>query len=77
VPPLPDVEKNFENRCGNVFESIPLPVSLIFIIMISSDLLLLPLLSLLLSMPSLFSISILIVPFLVNLIALCKILDIT
>jgi uncharacterized protein YqhQ len=77
VPPIPDVEKNFENRCGNVFESIPLPVSLIFIIMISFDLLLSSVISLSLSIPLFFSISILIVPSLVNLIALSKILDIT
>jgi hypothetical protein len=77
VPPIPDVEKNFENKCGNILESIPLPVSLIFIIMISRDLLLLSELSILLSISLFFSISILIVPSLVNLIALSKILDIT
>ena len=75
VPPIPDVEKNLENKCGNVFEFILLPVSLIFIT-ISSDLSLLPVLSLSLSIPFLFSISMLIVPSFVNLIALSKILDI-
>jgi hypothetical protein len=28
VPPIPDVEKNFENRCRNAFESIPSPALL-------------------------------------------------